>query len=140
MDFSYTKQMSIGNRIIDTTHEKILDMINRIEHLIKECNCHALSETFNLLEEHLSDYFLVEEGIAQAINFPFTEHGIAHQHLLNKVQQSKNDLVASNGMWSNTTAKHYSNLLRDCLSTHIKVESEPIKLMLVTRFYDFKPS
>jgi len=140
MDFSYTKQMSIGNRIIDSAHEKILDMINRIEHLIKECDCHALSETFNLLEEHLSDYFLVEEGIAQAINFPFTEHDIAHQHLLNKVQQSKNDLVASNGMWSNTTAKHHSNLLRDCLSTHIKVESEPIKLMLVTRFYDFKPS
>jgi len=140
MDFSYTKQMSIGNRIIDSAHEKILDMINRIEHLIKECDCHALTKTFNLLEEHLSDYFLVEEGIARAINFSFAEHDIAHQNLLKKIQQSKNDLVASNGTWSNATAKHHSNLLRDCLSTHIKVESEPIKIMLVTRFYDFKPS
>jgi len=139
MDFSYTKQMSIGNRIIDSAHEKILDMINRIEHFITIGDCHALSKTFNLLEDHLSDYFLVEEGIAQAINFPFADHNIAHQNLLNKVQQSKNDLVASNGMWSNTTAKHYSNLLSDSLSTHIEVESEQIKIMLATRFYDFKP-
>lgn len=140
MDFSYTQHLSIGNRIIDSAHEKILDMVNRIECLIKVRDCHALSETFNLLEDYLSDYFLVEEGIAQAINFPFTQHDVAHQYLLNKVQQTKNELAANDGMWSDTTAKHYSNLLRDCLSKHVKVESEPIKIMLVNRFYDFKPS
>jgi hemerythrin-like metal-binding protein len=140
MDFSYTKQLSIGNKIIDSAHEKILNMVNRIEYLIKVRDCHALSERFNLLEDYLSDYFLIEEGIAQAINFPFTQHDVAHQYLLNKVQQTKNELVANNGMWSDTTAKHYSKLLRDCLSKHIKVESKPIKIMLVNRFYDFRPS
>jgi hemerythrin-like metal-binding protein len=140
MDFSYRKRLSIGNRVIDTAHEKILHMVNRIEYLIEVRDCHALSETFNLLEDYLSDYFLAEEGIAQAINFPFTQHDVAHQYLLNKVQQTKNELAANDGMWSDTTAKHYSKLLRDCLSKHIKVESKPIKIMLVNRFYDFSPS
>ena len=138
MDFSYKKQLSVGNRIIDSAHKKILGMVSRIEHLIKVNDCHALSAEFILLEDYLSDYFLVEECIAQAVNFSFIQHELAHQCLLNKIQRTKNELVANNGMWSDTAAKHYSNLLRNCLIKHIKEESEPIKIMLDTHPYDFK--
>lgn len=140
MDFSCTKQLSVGNRIIDFEHKKILGMVNIIECLIKISDGSALSGAFKLLEDYLCEYFLIEEYIAQVINFPFTQHELAHRSLLNEAQRIKNELAAHNGMWSDTAAKHYSKLLRDCLIKHIKEESMPLKIMLDTQLYDFKPS
>lgn len=139
MDFSWAKRLSVGNRIIDSFHKEILDMVDRIEYLIKAGDGSALSEAFGLLEDCLSDYFLVEKNIAEAVNFPFTQHDFAHQCLLDKVQRTKNELAA-NGMWSDTTARHYSMLLRNCLIKHIEEESKLIKIILDTQLYDFKPS
>lgn len=140
MSFLWTKQLSVGNRIIDSTHKKIFDMVDRIECLIKVSDGSALSEAFKLIEDYLGEYFSVEEYIAQAINFPFTQHKLAHQCLLNEVQRIGNELVTNNGMCPDTAAKHYSKLLRDCFIRHIKEESKPIKIILDTQFYDFKPS
>lgn len=140
MDYLCTKQLSVGNRIIDSEHKKIFVMIDRIECLIKASDGSALSEAFKLLEDYLHEYFSVEEYIAQAINVPFTSHTLAHQCLLNEVQRIRNELAVNNGMWSDTVAKHYSKLLRDCLIKHIQEESLPMKIVLKTCFYDFKPS
>ena len=108
--------------------------------MIKASDGSALSEALRLLEDYLREYFSVEEYMAQAINFPFTQHDLAHQCLLNEVQRIGNELAANNGMWSDTAAEHYSRLLRDCFIRHIKEESKPIKIMLDAQFYDFKPS
>lgn len=135
----WTKQLSVGNRIIDAAHNKLLDMVGSIELPIKAGDGAALSEAFELLEGGLRDYFLLEENIAQALNFPFSRHKLAHQCLLNEIRRLKNELAANNGMWSDTAAKHYSKLLSDCLIKHIQEESKPIKIVLDTQFYDFKP-
>ena len=140
MSFLWTDQLSVGNRIIDSTHKKIFDMVDRIECLIKASDGHAISEAFKLIEDYLHEYFSVEEYIAQAIKFPFTQHKLAHQGLLNEVQRIGNELATDNGIWPDTAAKHYSKLLRGCFIWHIKEESKPIKIILDTQFYDFKPS
>lgn len=140
MDFSCTKQLSVGNRIIDSEHKKMFGMIDRIECLIKVSDGPALSGAFKLLEDYLCEYFSVEEFIAQAINFPFTQHKLAHQCLLDETQRIRNELAANNGMWSDTAAKHYSKLLRGHLIKHIEEESLPMKVALEACFYDFKPS
>lgn len=140
MNYLWTKQLSVGNRIIDSAHKKLLGMVISIESLVKAGDSAALSEAFELLEDCLSDYFLFEEYIAQAIDLPFSRHELAHQCLLNETRRIKNELAANNGMWSDTAAKHYSKLLRDCLIKHIQEESKPIKIMLDTQLYDFKPS
>lgn len=139
MSFLWTSQLSVGNRIIDSTHKKIFDMVDWIECLIKASDGPALSDAFKLIEDYLREYFSVEEYIAQAINFPFTQHKLAHQCLLNEVQRIGNELATNNGIWPDTAAKHYSKLLRDCFIRHIKEESKPIKIMLDTQFYGFKP-
>jgi hypothetical protein len=41
----------------------------------------ALSVACKLLSDSLPDYFAVEESIAQALNFDFTQHRQAHQNL-----------------------------------------------------------
>jgi len=140
MSFLWTNQLSVGNRIIDSAHKKIFDMVDRIGCLIKASDGSALSEALRLLEDYLREYFSVEEYMAQAINFPFTQHDLAHQCLLNEVQRIGNELAANNGMWSDTAAEHYPRLLKDCFIRHIKEESKPIKIMLDAQFYDFKPS
>ncbi|MCR4298377.1 MAG: hemerythrin family protein [Gallionella sp.] len=139
MDFSFTKQLSVGNRIIDSAHKKIFDMLDRVECLIGANDHHALSETFNLLEDYLADCFLMEEYIAQAVNFPFDRHALAHQHLLNKVQSIKNELASFNGVYPDTAADHYPKLLRDCFIRHIKYESGPMRIILNTQIYDLVP-
>lgn len=140
VDFSFTKQLSVGNRIIDSAHKKIFDMLNRVECLIRANNHHALSGTFDLLEDYLADCFLMEEYIAQAVNFPFAQHALAHQHLLNMIQSIKNELASFNGVLPDTASDYYPKLLRDCFMRHIKDESEPMRIILNAQFYDFKPS
>lgn len=140
MSPSWTRQLSVGNRIIDSTHKKIFDMVDWIECLIKASDGPALSDAFKLIEDYLREYFSVEEYIAQAINFPFTQHKLAHQCLLNEVQRIGNELATSNRMCSDTAAEYYSKLLRDCFIRHIKEESQQIKIMLDAQYYDFKPS
>lgn len=136
----FSKDLSIGNRIIDSEHKRLHNIINRIVRSIVASDVAALLETFELLENCLCNYFVVEENIAQAVNFDFTQHRLAHQNLSDKFQRIKDELTAKDGMWSKDEGKGYADSLMDCLIQHIKVDGKPLKIVLDTHFYDFKPN
>lgn len=140
MDMACTKQLSVGNRIIDSAHKEILGVINGIVRSIMARDVAALSEAFELLENCLCVYFSVEENIAQAVNFDFTQHLLAHQQLLNEFKRTKNELMARNGEWTKFEEKGYIGSLRNCLVRHIKEDGKPLKIVLETHFYDFNPN
>lgn len=139
MDMACRKKMSVGNRIVDSKHQEIFGMINGIAHSIMEKDIAALSEAFDLLENCLSVYFVVEEHIAKAANFDFTQHRSDHQKLLNDFQRMKGWLIEKNGMWSKFEEKGCIESLNNCLIQHIKEDAKPLKAVLDTHFYDFKP-
>lgn len=126
---TWTKQLSIGNRILDSEHKKLHGIINQIVCSVDARNVAALSEAFELLESCLCDYFAVEENIAQAINFDFTQHKLAHQHLLDEFQRMKDKLTAKNGMWSDKEGKNYAHSLMNYLIQHIKEDGKPLKIL-----------
>lgn len=136
----FSKELSVGNRILDSEHEKLHDMINGIARAVAAGEVAALSELFELLENGLCAYFVVEENIAQALNFDFTQHKLAHQELLKRFQHIKDELTAKNNRRSKSEEKDYINYLRDRLARHIKEDGKPFKAVLNTQFYDFKPN
>ncbi|MDO8292518.1 MAG: hemerythrin family protein [Gallionella sp.] len=136
---TWTKQLSIGNRILDSEHKKLHGIINQIDCSVVARNVAALSEAFELLESCLYDYFAVEENIAQAIGFDFTQHKLAHQHLLNEFQRIKGKLTAKNGMWPDEEGENYAHSLMNCLIQHITQDGKPLRIVLDTCLYDFNP-
>ena len=80
------KKLSIGNRILDSEHRSLLDIADKIDHLIAVRDITALLEAFELLESCLHTYFAVEEKIAQTVSFDFVGHKLARQHLLGRVE------------------------------------------------------
>ncbi|MDO8465163.1 MAG: hemerythrin domain-containing protein [Gallionella sp.] len=139
MKMACTKQLSVGNRIIDSAHKEVFGMIDRIAHSIMARDIAALPEAFDLLENCLCVYFSVEENIAQAAHFDFTKHRLAHQNLLNEFQRMKNWLMEKNGAWSRFEEEGCIDSLKNCLVRHIKEDEEPLKIVLNTHFYDFNP-
>lgn len=131
--------LSVGNRLLDSEHKNLHDIINVITSLIVARDVAALPEAFELLENNLCTYFVVEENIAQAVNFDFTQHRLAHQGLLNKFQRIKDKLMAKNGMWPKLDKGYCTHYLRDFLIQHIKLDSKPLKTVLDTCLYDLKP-
>lgn len=140
MELSWTNELSVGNRVVDYAHKELLGIINRIVHSIVAGNVADLSEAFQLLEKSLCTYFVVEENIAQALNFDFTQHRREHQSLLNKFRYIRDELMAKNGMWSKFEEKCYVDFLRYCLIKHVKEDGKPLKILLETNFYNFNPA
>lgn len=103
MKFSH--ELSVGNRAIDSEHQKLQDTINKIASNINALEVAGLSETFSLLaetflllEQGLHTYFAVEESIAEALHFDFAQHRLAHQRLLKVVRRMRDVSMARVGM------------------------------------------
>lgn len=137
--FVWTKQLSIGNRTLDSEHRNLHGITSKLARSIVARDVAVLSETFDLLENCLCAYFVVEENIAQAVNFDFAQHKLAHQHLLHEFQRIKNELMVKNGKWSDDEGKNYAHLLMYHLLQHIKKDGWPLKIVLDTCLYDFNP-
>lgn len=132
--------LSVGNRILDSEHQKLEGIINDIGQLILVNHVDALLEAFKLQNDILRTYFVVEENIALAVNFDFAKHRLAHQNLLNKFQLIKDKLMSQNCKWSMLERKDCIDSLNGCLIQHIKEDSKPLKIVLDTYLYDFKPN
>ena len=135
----FSKKLSVGNRILDSEHKKLQNIIKGISSTLSASDASALQEAFGLLENCLHAYFAVEENIAQALNFDFAQHRLTHQCLLNEFRFIRDELMIQCGTQSRFNAKAYIDNLMDCLIQHIQEDSKPLKIVLDTHFYDFKP-
>ena len=135
----FLKEFSVGNRIIDSEHKNLHGIIDGIAGLIEARDIATLHEAFELLENRLHTYFAVEENVAQAVDFDFTQHKLAHQHLLNEFRRIKHGLMAKNGLWTKFEKAGHINSLRKCLVRHITEDGKPLKIVLGNYLYDFKP-
>lgn len=135
----WTNHLSLGNRAIDSAHEHILSMINRVDYLIEASDGAALTETFKLLEDSLCAYFEAEEKIAQAIKVDFTQHNLVHRQLLSDLQHIRCIHAEKNGMWHDREVEARTIPWAKRFVQHIKDEGESLKVALGAYFYDFKP-
>lgn len=138
-DFTWSKQLSVGNAILDSEHRNLIAKINNIMRLLKAGDAAALPGAFELLETWLITHFENEEIYAQAINFDFKQHELAHQRLLNEIQSLRGELTAKNWSVSNSEIKSCYTFLHDWLIGHITGDDMQMKPALQNFRYDYIP-
>jgi len=139
METAWTKQLSVGNAFIDSEHQNLVVMIDRIESMIKAKDTSSLPQELEQFEHCLCAHFINEERLARAVNFPFAKNKQEHILVLKEFQRMKDELLAKKGVWADSTAKHYSNFLSDWLTDHVVREDMLMKPVLQTYDYKFWP-
>lgn len=139
MALIWTRQLSIGNAMLDSEHKSLFGIVNSMEYAIETRDGAALLRAFKLLMDCAHAHFMNEEWFAQATNFPFEQHKLAHQHLQKELQHTKHELDTKSGTWSEYAMEHYPQFLREWLIEHITKEDMLMKPALQTYPYDFKP-
>ena len=139
MDMMWSEQLSVGNATIDSEHRNLLRMIDDVERAVRVRDSAALLQAFKLLEDCVGVHFADEERIAQAIGFDFTHNKLEHEYVQNELQHMRDELVAKNGLWSESAAVHYSYFLSEWMIKHILQEDMLMQSVLQTYPYDFKP-
>lgn len=133
----WTRELSVGNRAIDSEHQKLHDLIGGLRHSVAAKNLAAIAEVLGQLENSLRAYFAVEEHIALAVKFDFDRHRFAHQHMLDEVRRIREGLTSRDCVCPDGESP--ARCLMDCLIRHIREDGKPLKLVLDTCFYDFNP-
>lgn len=139
MKLVWTKQLSVGNAVIDSDHKNLIAVINGIERAIRARDFSVISQAFELLEGWLCVHFANEERIARAVNLDFSKCRQAQQYSLKELQHFKDKLVAKKGLWCESAIEHYSHFLKVWMTEHIIKVDMPMKPMLQTFDYKFWP-
>jgi hemerythrin len=140
MALEWTERLSVGNALIDSEHENLIDMINSVEHALRAGNQPALLSAFKQLADGVRLHFMSEEKIAQAIRFPFDHHHGAHQYLQKELQYMREELESKSGMWSEGAVEHFSRMLGNWMMDHIAGEDMLLKPALQGHPYNFAPA
>ena len=140
MKLVWNGELSVGNAIIDAEHRNLICMVNDVMHGIRTRNRAALPQAFRMLEHWLHTHFANEEKIAQAVKFSFEQHKLAQQHALKELQYMRDELVAKNGLWSDSAADHFIRSLKSwVIDEHIIKLDMLMKPMLQIHGYNFLP-
>ena len=140
MELVWTKELSVGNAIIDAEHKNLIGMVNDVMHGIKTRNCSILPQAFRMLEHWLYAHFANEKKIAQAVGFSFDRHHLAQQHALKELLHLRDELVTKDGIWSDRAANHFIRSLENwVIDEHIIKLDMLMKPVLQNYAYDFLP-
>ena len=139
MKLVWTKQLSVGNAVIDSDHKNLIAGINGIERAVRARDFSVISQAFELFEGWLCVHFANEKKIARAAKFDLAKHKQAQQYSLKELQHLKDELVSKKGIWCESAIEHYAYFLKAWMIEHITKVDMPIKPILQTLDYKFWP-
>ena len=140
MELAWTKQMSVGNKILDSEHRNILDLVIQIERAIRARDNESLLLVFRQFKDVIRIHFRNEAVIANAINYYFEPHNLEHQYILKEIRLIEQELMDTQGKLSESAAEHYFQFLSKWATDHINEDDMKMKAILETHPYDFKPT
>lgn len=132
--------MSVGNRLLDDDHKKLIGMISRIEAAMRTRNSGELSLLLTGFEFSMRTHFSNEEALARAIGHAFDNHRAEHEYVLNELGQMKKEVLSPDGKWSESASAHYLYFLGNWASEHISQDDMLMKPGLESLPYDFRPT
>lgn len=140
MRLRWTKQLSVGNAIIDSEHRNLISIANNVRRAIKARDSSTLSQELEHLEDWLYVHFANEGKIAQAVNFDFSQHKLAQQYWLKELWFLRDELAGKNGLWSDDAIEQSCHFLSDwMIDGHIISLDMLMKPVLQTYDYNFLP-
>lgn len=141
MNIVWTEQLSVGNAVIDTDHRNLIEMVNNIGHALRTRDYHTMVGLFGMIGHRLCIHFANEEKLAQAVNFDFTDHKLAQQYELKKLQFLRGELIAENCSWSDNQLEHFARFLKNWMvEEHIVKLDMQMKPVLQKHDYGFWPN
>ena len=139
MELAWTKQLSVGNVILDSGHKYLTLIVNDAIRAVEARDCLTLLQELEHLENWLHTHCTHEETIAQPVSFPVTLLKPAQQYSQSTLRHLRDEMESRYGLWSNDTAVYLSHLLRAWVIGHITAVDMPIMPLLQTRGYNFWP-
>ncbi len=120
MGFAWREQLSVGNDVIDSDHKYLVDLINRVEEVLKTKNSKALPEVLDSLSKYALVHFSREEKIAQAAGYVSTSQlSQSHHALTQQLDEIKAEMLQAHMDWSSTAVDHFVSFLRRWLIEHV---------------------
>lgn len=139
MGLTWAEHLSVGNGLIDSDHQNLIVVVNRVEHAIDTRDRAALSKAVELLDIYMLIHFRNEEKIAEAIKFPFTQNKVAQRQLMHEMRYMLNKLEDKHIVWPDHYVNMNSRSLSGWMTDHIIKIDMQMKPALLAYPYDFKP-
>lgn len=141
MELLWSKQLSVGNVIIDSEHRNLINLVNGVIRAIEARIVSDLAQAFEQLEQALCVHFTNEEKLAQAVGFDFFKHRLAQQYGLKELRFLRNELAAKDCLWSDGAVEHFTHFLKNwMIDEHIIGLDMQMRPVLQTYDYEFWPN
>ncbi len=140
MRLKWTKQLSVGNAVIDSEHKNLITITSNVRRAIKARDSSTLSQELEHLEDWLYVHFANEGKIAQAVNFDFSQHKLAQQCWLKELWFLRDELVGKNSLLPDDEIEYFSLFLSDwMIDGHIISLDMAMKPVLQAYDYNLLP-
>jgi hemerythrin len=137
MSLVWRAQFSVGNDLIDSDHQYLLEIINKAEVCLKAANPVALAALLDELGEYAKSHFEREELLAKAVGYPKADHlHLSHNQLADQMIKFREKLGDS---WTQESVSTFSAILRDWLINHVIKEDMLLKPYLTKHSPRFDP-
>jgi hemerythrin len=137
MALLWRSQFSVGNDLIDSDHQYLLEIINRAEVCLKADDVASLNSVLDELANYGKSHFEREELVAKAVSYPNVDRlHESHAALMDHLKTFR-DQIGSN--WTRTNINEFVAFLRDWLIQHVIKEDMLMKPWLTKYSPRFDP-
>lgn len=137
MALLWRAQFSVGNDLIDSDHQYLLEIINKAEISLQAVNAAELSALLDELAKYGKLHFEREELLAKAVGYPKTDQlHLSHGLLVDKLTKFREELGDT---WTQDSVNKFAIFLRDWLITHVIKEDMLMKPWLIKHSPRFDP-
>ena len=129
MGLLWREQFSVGNDLIDSDHQYLIEIINRAEVSLQANNRVELTTVLDELARYGKSHFEREEQVAKAVGYPKADQlHLSHTQLNEKLVAFKAQIGET---WAEAAVVEFTAFLRDWLIAHVIKEDLPMKPWLI---------
>lgn len=137
MPLLWRSQFSVGNDLIDSDHQYLLEIINKAEISLKAVKAVELSGLLDELSRYAKSHFEREELIARAVGYPKADQlNLSHNLLTDQMTRFRDNLGDT---WTQASVTEFTAFLRDWLINHVIKEDMLMKPWLTKHSPRFDP-
>ena len=137
MPLLWRAQFSVGNDLIDSDHQYLLEIINKAEVCLNAANAIELSGLLDELSKYAKSHFEREELIARSVGYPKADQlHVSHNRLNDQMSKFRDELGDT---WAQASVTAFTTFLRDWLINHVIKEDMLMKPWLVKHSPRYDP-
>ena len=128
MTLKWREQLSVGNDLIDSDHQYLIEIINAAEHSLKTNDRAGLTVALTKLSKYSKMHFAREEKLARAIGYSQSsnEH-VTHEALIWSLSHFIQEIGED---WTTSSGEHFGAFLRNWMMNHVIKEDMLMKPLL----------